>query len=776
MANSYVNYTGDGATSVYAVPFPYLSQSHVSVYVNGVSAPFTWNTSSLINLGSAPASGAVVAVRRATPTGQLAQFNDGSTLVDDDLNVAALQPIYIAQEAVDATAFTVRSPLTDVPLSPAPPAAQRKGGIPVFDPTTGDLRLSSKTVGQLETYLEDAQALSELVVGQASGDHFLTRATLKTSLVSAAAAALGNVVLFENGYIANAYYNPSSTAAPDALGVSVIQPPDAPAAGRWLLTPNLYGRPTLTPRDFGAVVDGVTDDYVAAQAWLTAVCAGKCIGALNPGDMAISQGITASGRDWAIISGTAGRILAIGTMTDIVKIGPTTALDSSFIIKGLRVASLMNLSTNTLYATNGITVQNLFGCGTIEDCRVEFVSGIGFNFINLWNTRFVSNRYVGTHTGYGLCFGQKGMYFATCDQAYIANNYVTGVANNMNPAHATGTAYGIHTVSGYNLTLIGNQCDLTGVSLRMENSFNNQILNHDSEQCTLGGVTTHNDLMQIVNCDNIEIRGGTWNWGSTSLAGFTNGLTCDMHLLDVTTSTRVVVDHVNFRGGGITSGTPYNVYVNDTSSDVEFGSHNSGTAYIAASGVRFGGQTSQITFPQVIINIPHTAFQITQAGTTSPSALAVTGYGATGEYIGSLAVAHPISGSPNDHRSQMVSVEVDRGVFNRLGESLIARFYVTYFTPTAAGNSIIQAQCREVGSGKTYDAGYSSNNFVQTTLAPGATATTLTESQVHIINTLNPATARLNYFLDRTVAASDTNTGTLNIIGARVVLQRNSWI
>ena len=44
MANSFVRYTGNGSTDVYAVSFPYRSQSDITVTIDGVATTaFTWN-------------------------------------------------------------------------------------------------------------------------------------------------------------------------------------------------------------------------------------------------------------------------------------------------------------------------------------------------------------------------------------------------------------------------------------------------------------------------------------------------------------------------------------------------------------------------------------------------------------------------------------------------------------------------------------------------------------------------------------------------------------
>ena len=103
MANSLVSYIGDGSTTTFSVPFPYIAQSNVTVYVSGVAQTVTWPTSASVHLASAPASGAFVTIKRATPsTTPIVTFTDASTLTASDLNTFQLQALYVAQEAQDA--------------------------------------------------------------------------------------------------------------------------------------------------------------------------------------------------------------------------------------------------------------------------------------------------------------------------------------------------------------------------------------------------------------------------------------------------------------------------------------------------------------------------------------------------------------------------------------------------------------------------------------------------------------------------------------------------
>lgn len=102
MPYSYAVYTGNGATTQFALTFPYIRKEHVYVSVNYTNQSYTWVNDSIVQLASAPANGARVEVRRVTPVNlPLVDFTDGSTLVAADLDTNALQQVYTDQEQDD---------------------------------------------------------------------------------------------------------------------------------------------------------------------------------------------------------------------------------------------------------------------------------------------------------------------------------------------------------------------------------------------------------------------------------------------------------------------------------------------------------------------------------------------------------------------------------------------------------------------------------------------------------------------------------------------------
>lgn len=107
---SIADYVGDGTTQQFAVPFPYLSQSHVTVLVAGISAAFTWVNAGQISVNSIPPFGQSVRVQRITPLNALlVTFTDASVLEASDLDNSDLQWLYTAQEGRDLITQTLAS-------------------------------------------------------------------------------------------------------------------------------------------------------------------------------------------------------------------------------------------------------------------------------------------------------------------------------------------------------------------------------------------------------------------------------------------------------------------------------------------------------------------------------------------------------------------------------------------------------------------------------------------------------------------------------------------
>ena len=99
-------YAGDGSTNSWAFSWAYLSTEHVKLFIDGVEdATFTFISSASVAATITPANGAVVEVRRVTPSSTLVYaVPESGSIRHSTLNNQTLQALYVAEESADSYA------------------------------------------------------------------------------------------------------------------------------------------------------------------------------------------------------------------------------------------------------------------------------------------------------------------------------------------------------------------------------------------------------------------------------------------------------------------------------------------------------------------------------------------------------------------------------------------------------------------------------------------------------------------------------------------------
>ena len=232
MPFSYAQYTGNGSTTTFSVPFPYLLKAHVKLFygynltagtftselVEGVG--FTWTSGTQVQTTAAPAAGVVLTVVRQTPSNALAvQWQDGSNLVANDLIDSSLQNLYAVQEQEDVvTLSSALSATAEASAATALSAANAASATANGIAGTANTALSSAnaavtTANAASSTATTAEATANGIAGTA--DTALSNANAAVTTANAASTTANAIAGIANTALTNA--NAAVTAVDAAL-------------------------------------------------------------------------------------------------------------------------------------------------------------------------------------------------------------------------------------------------------------------------------------------------------------------------------------------------------------------------------------------------------------------------------------------------------------------------------------------------------------------------------------------------------------------------------
>jgi hypothetical protein len=196
---SYAQYTGNGSTTTFSVPFPYLLKAHVKLYtgfniVDGTFAAqlvdgtdYTWASGTQVQSTVAPAAGVVLTIIRDTPDNALlVPWQDGSNLIADDLTTSDLQNLYVVQEQQDRNDASVIATANATAAAAASAAAA----------TAAAQQASTDAQGAVST-ANSAVSTANGAVSTANGA--VSTANSAVSTANAATATANNAVTVANG-------------------------------------------------------------------------------------------------------------------------------------------------------------------------------------------------------------------------------------------------------------------------------------------------------------------------------------------------------------------------------------------------------------------------------------------------------------------------------------------------------------------------------------------------------------------------------------------------
>lgn len=241
MAATDAYYTGDGATTDYAISWDYLAESHVKVTVDEVeTTAFSFVSTYLIRFDSAPASDAAIRIYRDTPTTPLVDFENGSVLLDSDLDTSYLQSLYFSEEqynyaTYDSSQYATAAEASATDAETAQTAAETAQ-------TAAEAAQSAAETAQ--TSAETAQTAAE--AAQSAAETAQTGAETAEANAEAAAAKVPDI------------------EAGDARKVAVVNDAEDAAAFRSLNY--IRGDHKITPYDATSNVIDEDDDHSSTDA------------------------------------------------------------------------------------------------------------------------------------------------------------------------------------------------------------------------------------------------------------------------------------------------------------------------------------------------------------------------------------------------------------------------------------------------------------------------------------------------------------------------------
>lgn len=99
---TWIEYQGDGKTTTFAIPFPYLKRSFVTLLVDGIPQvhllSYHFLSDTLLALYNAPATGSTIRIQRNTQSTPLVNWQDASVFTAANLTLAETQTLHVAEE------------------------------------------------------------------------------------------------------------------------------------------------------------------------------------------------------------------------------------------------------------------------------------------------------------------------------------------------------------------------------------------------------------------------------------------------------------------------------------------------------------------------------------------------------------------------------------------------------------------------------------------------------------------------------------------------------
>lgn len=434
------SYSGNGSTTVFAVPFYFLQNADLLVILRssaGVETTQVLGTNyTLTGAGNeaggsltmtvAPPTGTTLTILRNAAATQETDLLPNDRLPAESLETALDKLTMLVQQLDEESARSIKFAMTDASTSSTlPTSSQRANKFLSFDNSGNPI-----VTGSTDTY-----TVSEEVKIATQGQTVFTLATMSYI------PGINNLSVFVDGvnqYRGTAYTETNSTTVTFSQGlhagavvkfstVRTLSSDDPGAnnvmflqagAGAVVRSVQSKERDIVSVEDFGAVGDGVTDDTAAIQAAINALSSGKTL--VFDGNYKITNQLLITNKSRIRLTGK-GRVFFDGA--------PSGAY--MFLLVG--TIDDLEIDHLTLVGDNNAGYsQGAIGCNS-----GQIISNTRFHDLNIYNINvgISHNADLGGSWTNGLCY----------------NNYFENIKGTV-----AGSGYGIQAARAYNLHIYGN--------------------------------------------------------------------------------------------------------------------------------------------------------------------------------------------------------------------------------------------------------------------------------------------------------------------------------
>lgn len=221
---SKISYTGNGATTLFAFPYPFLAASDLQVYVAGVLKTLTtdytvsgtapYPSGANVTFVSAPANGASVVINRVVPYTQTLDLVENDPLPAEAVEQRLDANVMMVQQLLEQIGRAIVIPVTDVAgLSQTLPAAAARANQAIIFDSVGNVGIGLVATATVSPAMQPVVAAATLAAARTALGlgSIATQSSINLTDLATQAA---------NTFLANAT---SGAAAPTAVALAASQ-------------------------------------------------------------------------------------------------------------------------------------------------------------------------------------------------------------------------------------------------------------------------------------------------------------------------------------------------------------------------------------------------------------------------------------------------------------------------------------------------------------------------------------------------------------------------